>query len=93
METCLDFLNNTHHTCSNTCFNLRCEVTLTIIDKITSDKFSPENSFFCFRIKITPLTNPESEISTAHIPEFRNSGIFRKSGMSDKRTLQGCHLM
>ena len=32
----------------------------------------PENSFFCFRIKITPLTNPENEISTAHIPEFRD---------------------
>ena len=79
METCLDFSNNTHHTCSNTCFNLRCEVTLTIIDKITSDKFSPENSFFCFRIKITPLTNPENEISTAHIPEFRD---IPKSGMS-----------
>ena len=27
----------------------------------------PENLFF-----ITPLTNPENEISTAHIPEFRD---------------------
>ena len=30
------------------------------------------NVYIFTDVKITPLTNPENEISTAHIPEFRD---------------------